>query len=356
MKARPAALDPLIAELESARRFLLRALARAPEEIWLEQPSDAYRPIGWHLGHVAAAQTHWLLPGEEPRYRKLFNPDATAKPTRTELPSPEEIREWLAEVCDRARDGLRQGRIPGILGLHETFLVQHVAQHELQHGEHVQVIVALFEKRLHRMPPPLRAHAADRLELAGGAVTVGSPDASRAYDNERPEHEVTLESFWLDRAPVSAAQFAEFVRAGGYRERRHWAEAGWEWRARHDVRAPLGLREQQPDAPVTCLSWYEADAYARWRGARLPSEHELEAARVATAGVWEWTSSWFAPYPGFRAYPYQGYSLPWFGTHRVLRGASWATSEELIRPSLRNWYEPGFRELPSGFRCAGALR
>jgi formylglycine-generating enzyme required for sulfatase activity len=73
-------------------------------------------------------------------------------------------------------------------------------------------------------------------------------------------------------------------------------------------------------------------------------------------GVWEWTSSWFEPYPGFRPYPYAGYSTPWFnGTHRVLRGASWATAQRLCRPTFRNWYEPGFREIPAGFRCAGDL-
>ena len=79
----------------------------------------------------------------------------------------------------------------------------------------------------------------------------------------------------------------------------------------------------------------------------------LEAARIEPSGVWEWTSSLFAPYPGFRAYPYAGYSTPWFQTHRVLRGGSWATSPELVRPTLRNWYDAGFREAPTGFRCAG---
>ena len=135
---------------------------------------------------------------------------------------------------------------------------------------------------------------------------------------------------------MTAAQFAEFVLATGRG-------------------APLRFKEQPPEAPVTCVSWDDADAYARWRGARLPAEHELEAARLPPAGVWEWTSSWFAPYPGFLPYPYDGYSKPWFDTHRVLRGGSWATSPDLLRPSLRNWYVPGFRELPSGFRCAGGL-
>ena len=170
-------------------------------------------------------------------------------------------------------------------------------------------------------------------------MQVGSADAARAYDNERPRHEIELRPYWLDPSPVTAGQFVQFVRAIGN-------DPGIK---------PLGLEEQDPDAPVTCLSWFDCSAYARWRGARLPTEHELEAAALPPSGVWEWTDSWFMPYPGFRPYPYEAYSTPWFGTHRVLRGGSWATSPDLVRPSLRNWYEPSFREIPSGFRCAGDL-
>jgi formylglycine-generating enzyme required for sulfatase activity len=355
MKAPVTARNPLIDELESSRRFLQRAVDAVPAELWSRQPSPWYSPIGWHLGHVALMQARWLLPGERLDLPPLFNPVTTAKPARVRLPSPEELRAMLDDVFERVCAGLRAGRVPGILGLPESFLVQHVAQHELQHGEHVQVIAALCEKRLHRMPPALNVRPAGRLELAGGPVMVGCADAARAYDNERAPHEIELQPYWLDRAPVTVAQFRDFVDAGGYAEPKWWTEEGWQWREAERVRAPLGWREQRAEAPVTCLSCFEADAYARFRGARLPTEHELEAAGVVPAGVWEWTSSWFKPYRGFRAYPYEGYSVPWFGTHRVLRGASWATAPELIRPSLRNWYEPGFREIPSGFRCAGGL-
>ena len=122
---------------------------------------------------------------------------------------------------------------------------------------------------------------------------------------------------------------------------------------------PFGWGDAPAHHPVSCLSWFEADAYARYRGGRLPSEPEWEAARRAglpgCGQVWEWTSSWFEPYPGFKAYPYDGYSTPWFGTHNVLRGGSWATHARLKRPSFRNWYERGFREIPAGVRCAGGL-
>jgi iron(II)-dependent oxidoreductase len=345
---------PLLAELESARAFLDRALDGLPSDLWAVRPSAAYSPIGWHVGHVAAVQARFLLPAEASRYGALFDPAATAKPARVQLPEPEEIRAWLDDVLERVRATLLFGQVPREPGLPDDFLVQHVAQHELQHAEHVQVLAALCAGRLHQVPaaPRVRA-AAERRTFPGGRVLIGSGDAARAYDNERPQHEIELAPFWLDGAPVTAGEFARFVEDGGYLDSAHWTEDGWAWRTAGDVAAPLGFGEQHREAPVTCLSWYEADAYARWRGARLPTEHELEAARVAPAGVWEWTSSWFQPYPGFRSYPYEGYSTPWFGTHRVLRGGSWATSPRLVRPSLRNWYEPGFREIPSGFRCAG---
>ena len=354
MKTRASPRRSLSGELLEGRRFLLAALADVPEERWAQSPGPAYSPVGWHLGHVASVQARWLLPGEERRYGDFFDPQQTAKPSRRELPPARELRAYLDEVLDKVCAGLDAGRVPAILGLPEDFLVQHLAQHELQHGEHIQVIAALAAGRLHRMPPALRLRSADRIEFPGGRLQIGCADLSRAYDNERPLHEVELPPFWLDPAPVTAAQFVQFVRTG-YGERSLWSDEGWSFLWKNGIFAPLRFDEQDPDVPVTCLSWYEAEAYARWRGARLPTEEEMEAAGVEPSGVWEWTASWFGPYPGFRPYPYQGYSFPWFGTHRALRGGSWATSPALLRKSLRNWYVPDFREFPSGFRCAGDL-
>src|SRR5262249_17293401 len=106
MRARPAVREPLVSELESARRFLWRAMQSIPEELWTRQPSPAYSPIGWHLGHVAAVETRWLLPGEPARYGTLFEPTATVKSARGKLPKPAELRVWLAEVRSRVIEGL----------------------------------------------------------------------------------------------------------------------------------------------------------------------------------------------------------------------------------------------------------
>ena len=139
-------------QLVEARAFLLKALARIPADRWSESPSPSYSPVGWHLGHVAATQARWLLPGDPvaERFGSFFDPVQTAKPTRGELPSADELRAFLAQVLDRARERLRTAPPPGMPGLPPDFLVRHVAQHELQHAEHVQVIAALLERRLQR--------------------------------------------------------------------------------------------------------------------------------------------------------------------------------------------------------------
>ena len=349
-------------QLLEARAFLLKACGRLPAERWTDRPSPSYSPVGWHLGHVAAMQARWLLPGDPvgERFGGFFDPAQTAKNVRADIPAGEDVRAWLDEVLQRVRERLRTRAPPALPGLPPDFLIRHVAQHELQHAEHVSVIAALCAGRLHRGALLAEVREPARLEFpAGATATIGSDDAAEAYDNERLAHAARLEPFWIDATPATVREFAEFVDAGGYREPGLWTDEGWRWRSVNGIDMPLGWPDAPPDHPVSCISWFEADAYARWREARLPTEAEWEAARrvglPACGQVWEWTSSWFEPYPGFRPYPYEGYSTPWFGTHKVLRGGSWATHPRLRRPTFRNWYEPGFREIPAGVRCAGGV-
>jgi iron(II)-dependent oxidoreductase len=246
---------------------------------------------------------------------------------------------------------------------------------------------------------------------------MGSDEETWAYDNEHPAHTVHLQPYWIDVRPVSNRDYAAFIDAGGYDDPRFWSEKGWAWRVkagaghpqfweRQDngtwARTRFGFSEDVPlDEPVQHVSWYEADAYARWAGKRLPTEEEWEKAASWTpdgrklrfpwgdgepsdehanlggrhfgpagAGayptgvspwgchqmigdVWEWTSSDFLPYPGFNWFPYQEYSAVFFGNRfKVLRGGSWATHPLVARNTFRNWDFPIRRQIFSGFRCA----
>ena len=260
-------------------------------------------------------------------------------------------------------------------------------------------------------------HVTSEVRVDGGRFVMGTDVEPWAYDNERPAHEVEVAAFWMDTAPVTNGAYAEFIADGGYDNGDLWAPAGWSWREESGVSHPggwrpagdgtwsrvrLGWEEDVPlDEPVQHVSWYEADAFARWAGKRLPTESEWEkaaswdprggkrrhpwgddevSARRANLGqrhygpapvgaypdgvspwgchqmlgdVWEWTASDFTAYPGFRSFPYKEYSEVFFGSaYKVLRGGSWATHPAAIRTTFRNWDYPIRRQIFAGFRCA----
>jgi iron(II)-dependent oxidoreductase len=251
-------------------------------------------------------------------------------------------------------------------------------------------------------PPSGRPLPADEVFVPGGPFTMGTDSEPFAYDNERPAHIVDVAPFFIDTVPVTNGRYAAFVAAGGYDDPRWWTPAGWAWRTEAGLAAPafwrsegggtwsvlrFGARLDLPlDEPVQHVCWYEADAYARFAGRRLPTEAEWEkAAQGAKADhanlgqhhfgpapvgaypdgagacgaeqmlgdVWEWTSSDFSPYPGFSAFPYKEYSEVFYGPdYKVLRGGSWATHPSVARVTFRNWDYPIRRQIFAGFRCA----
>jgi iron(II)-dependent oxidoreductase len=263
-----------------------------------------------------------------------------------------------------------------------------VVQHEAQHGETMLQTLQIAGAGTYR--PERQSAVGSRqtgtLDVEADRFVMGDAGEGFAYDNERPAHEVELGAFRIGRAPVTNEEFREFVADGGYGRRELWSEEGWELREHEGWERPLywvddeherhfdRIEPLEPSVPVMHVSWFEADAYARWRGARLPTEAEWECAARSygeergnldqlafgpgPAGpfigdCWEWTGSDFERYPGFRAFPYREYSAPFFGsTYKVLRGGSWATREAVARPTFRNWDYPRRRQIFAGFRLA----
>jgi gamma-glutamyl hercynylcysteine S-oxide synthase len=272
--------------------------------------------------------------------------------------------------------------------LADGFVYEMLLAHEYQHNETMLQLLQMVEayEPVEIDGSPAAEAAAEGPEMVGvegGPREIGAAARGFAYDNERPRHRIELESFLIDRTPVSNADYMTYLRETNTEPPMYWerdGEGGW-------VRTAMGRTEEvDPRHPVIHVSWNEAAAFARWAGKRLPTEGEWEVAAggsnrdranldqisfgCAPAGayadaasecgatqmlgdVWEWTSSDFTAYPGFAAFPYPEYSDVFFGdAYKVLRGGAWATRRDVIRTSFRNWDHPERRQIFSGIRCA----
>jgi gamma-glutamyl hercynylcysteine S-oxide synthase len=363
--------------------------------------SPILSPLAWDLGHIANFEELWLVRtvGEREPLRgelgRFYDAIENPRKSRGELPilRDAELRTYLAEVRERTLEVLDEVDVGADAEdplLREGFVYEMLIAHELQHNETMLQLLQMVDGyelpqgRFHlpadlsELPGPNGPKSSDApgrdgsqpeaVQIAGGEYEIGAAATGFAYDNERPRHSVELAPFEIDRTPVTNAAYIAYMEATGAEPPLYWegdAEAGW-------VSVARGRHEPVDSAqPVTHVSWHEADAFARWAGKRLPSEQEWEVAAGAVDGwatvpgaglegigqVWEWTSSDFLAYPGFAAFPYREYSEVFFGdTYKVLRGGSWATAREVMRPSFRNWDLPRRRQIFAGFRCAGPRR
>ncbi|OZC55406.1 sulfatase-modifying factor 1 [Rhodococcus sp. 06-621-2] len=393
------------------------------------QHSPLMSPLVWDLAHIGNQEELWLVRdvgGREPvrsDIDELYDAFKHSRSSRPSLPllTPDEARAYVGSVRDKVWDVLSASPLDGRRLERDGFAFGMVAQHEQQHDE---TMLATHQLRtgpavLHAPPPPAaQISAAGEVIVDGGVFTMGTTLDPWALDNERPAHSTYVATFALDVAPVTNRQYEEFIADGGYSRPELWSERGWAhrtaeglvspqfwerdadgswWRRAFGVTAPI-----KPDQPVVHVCFFEAEAYARWAGKRLPTEAEWEkAARFdpATAtvrkypwgdaeptevhanlgqrhlepadvgaypagasplgvqqlmgDVWEWTSSDFEPYPGFEPFPYAEYSEVFLrGDYKVLRGGSFGTDEVACRGTFRNWDHPIRRQIFAGFRCA----
>lgn len=390
---------------------------------WLGPQLDIVNPPLWELGHVAWFEEHWCLRHSDSGRGSLrADADSLYDSARVPhqrrwtlpLPDPDQTRRYLSAV--RAAVEARLLQEPAL-----DYFARLSAFHEEMHCE---AWTYTRQTLGYHTPEPLPdaetgADWPGDVEISGGRFNLGAVDDGQfVFDNEKFVHAVEVQPFRMARSPVTNAQFAEFVEAGGYGSREWWSDDGWNWRNRMSLEVPrywqktgAGWSRRQFDCmeslpehePVIHVSWYEADAWCRWAGRRLPTEAEWEFAAATTpdntankrrypwgdmlpdaavanlygvagrclpvnacaegdsawgirqliGNIWEWTADWFQPYPGFVRDPYAEYSEPWFGNHKVLRGGCHSTRSTLIRNTWRNFYTPGRNDVYAGFRtCA----
>ena len=364
--------------------------------------SPLMSPLAWDLGHIAAQEDLWLcvsaagLEPLRPDLMALYDASETPRADRGDIPylRRAEALAYMRAVRERALEVLEQADLsPRSSPLNAGgFVWDLVIQHEHQHNETMLQTLQLADPGVFAPPRvgPAGEAVTGRVAIDGGSVAIGAEGERFVYDNERPRHGIGIPTFAIDRAPVTNGDYARFVERGGYRQRDLWDDEGWAWLQAESLERPLywtadgrerrfdRVEPLETELPVMHVSWFEANAYARWAGGRLPTEHEWEHAATTLAdgergsidqlafgpGVagpfvgdcWEWTSSVFGGYPGFQAYPYREYSEVFFDAgYRVLRGASWATRPSVARETFRNWDLPQRRQIFSGFRCVYEL-
>jgi iron(II)-dependent oxidoreductase len=357
--------------LSEARERTLGLVESLDDEQLNRVYSPILSPLAWDLGHIANFEELWLvqtIADREPMRGDLGRfYDAIENPRRTrgELPilRDAELRSYMADVRERTLevlDSVEVGPEAESPLLKEGFVYEMLLAHELQHNETMlQLLQGVDGYELPETyavavePPP---EGPETVTIEGGEHAIGAPSRGFAYDNERRRHAVELAAFEIDRTPVTNAAYTEFMEEAGAEAPMYWerdGDGGWLSTAMGQS-API-----DPGQPVIHVSWDQADAFSRWAGKRLPSEQEWEAARPhlqAVGRAWEWTSSDFLAYPGFEAFPYPEYSEVFFGTeHKVLRGASWATHPDVVRPSFRNWDLPQRQQIFAGLCCARDL-
>ncbi len=430
-----AAISEVIAHLRDARARTLALVQGLDAEQFMGPQLPIVNPLRWEIGHVAYFHEFWILRHLDKRPSLLPNADQVYDSIRIhhderwDLPllSLEDTLAYLQAVLDAEITRLQTRDVTE----QDIYLTRYAILHEDMHTEAFTYSRQALSYPKPRFEIAVASETACEagplpgdVEIPGGNFPLGAPaDIGFCFDNEKWSHTVTVPPFRIARAPVTNEDYAAFVEDGGYLDSRHWSEEGWQWRAaadlaypvywrradhgewhvrRFDRYVPLGRHE-----PVIHVSWFEANAYCRWAGRRLPTEAEWELAaasepapdggiaarkrhypwgeipptperanmdgrsmgcidvaalpasdsafgcRQMLGNVWEWTATTFGPYPGFTPDMYQDYSQPLFGNTKVLRGGGWATRSRLIRNTWRNYYGPDRNDVFAGFRtCA----
>ncbi|RDH82965.1 MAG: ergothioneine biosynthesis protein EgtB [endosymbiont of Galathealinum brachiosum] len=424
-------IESLITDLKDSRQRTLALINDLDSQQLIGPMLDTVNPLLWEIGHTAYFYEYWILRGLHGADSFLENADALydsitiAHNDRWDLPllSLDETKHYMQQVLDAVIQVLLSSRVT----VQDVYLSRYGGFHEDMHTE-----AFTYTRRTLNYPSPslpdcyFNAEQVNAVPLEGdvnikgGEYLLGAAeDIEFCFDNEKWLHPVQVKAFAISRTATSYQQYADFVDNDGYNNKQFWDDEGWQWLQSNNISAPNGWEKDdngnwlikqfdqwitlRPNAAVIHINWYEAKAWCRWAGRRLPSEAEWELAasgspdninekrtfpwgneapttklanldgyamdtidvnalaegdsafgcRQMIGNTWEWVEDTFNPYPGFVADMYEDYSQPLFGQTRVLRGGAWTTRARMIRNTWRTYYGPDRNDVFAGFRsCA----
>jgi len=424
-------VNTLINDLKDARKRTLELVDGLDQQQIIGPKLDIVNPLLWEIGHAAYFHELWTLRHLDQKDSFLKNADELydsiniAHEDRWDLPllSLDDTKTYMQQVLDAEINRLKNNRV----NAQDIYLTRYAVFHEDMHTE-----AYTYTRRTLNYPMPefsnsVLEHDAyntgglnEDVKIQGGDFLLGAnKDSTFSFDNEKWQHPVNIKPFAIARAATTYLQYSEFIDDGGYRNPQFWDDDGWQWLQKNNITTANGWKKDadghwlikqfdqwlamRPHNAVTHINWYEASAWCRWAGRRLPTEAEWELAasgspnninekriypwgnesptekhvnmnsramrsidvgalpdgdsaygcRQMLGNVWEWTADTFNPYPGFKADMYQDYSQPLFDTTKVLRGGAWTTRSRMIRNTWRNYYGPDRNDVFAGFRtCA----
>ncbi len=382
-------MKELLEELQALQSEVVKLVSSIPEENYHQQFHPDLSPIGWHLGHCVYAETYWIreqLTGQQTMddsLKSLYVPELSHKPSRSSaLPNKTEILEWIQKTQSQNRDLLESEILKNTSHhlLEKDYLIHFLIQHYSQHIETMYMVLTEMQlqqlntefSNTKKLNPSKLTPKTKSIET--GTYNIGSDKKELVYDNEQPEHSVKLNNFKISTLPVSNSEYLQFINDAGYTAKECWSNEGWLWINATQYKHPHhwlldnnsnyygvdhnGAYSLEENNPVYGLSYYEAEAFAKWNGARLLHEHEWEVAAIKncleqSSLVWEWCNNNLYPYKDFSAYPYEGYSVPYFDKkYYVLRGGSKYSKKRIKRSSFRNYYTADKRHIFAGVRLA----
>ncbi len=429
----PQIINELIADLKDARQRTLASISQLNSQQLIGPQLNTVNPLLWEIGHVAYFHELWVLRHLDNTESFLKQSDSLydsiniAHADRWDLPLPslEQTKAYLQQVLQAEIDRLNNHKN---ITAKDIYLTRYALFHEDMHTE-----AFTYTRRTLNYPAPqfsntqqnnkpYNAGALDGdVDIPGGQYLLGAPpDTEFCFDNEKWQHPVQVKAFSIARAATTYQQFADFVNDNGYSKKQFWSDDGWAWLQKNNITKPNGWKKDsqnkdwlikqfdqwqamRPHAAVIHINWFEANAWCKWAGRRLPREAEWELAASGTpdninakrtypwgntppneqrvnmnsralhtidvgalpqsdsafgcrqmlGNSWEWVADTFNPYPGFSADMYEDYSQPLFGKTKVLRGGGWATPSRMIRNTWRTYYGPDRNDVFGGFRsCA----